>query len=583
MAGFPELMSGLQTVLTFTNLTWLLVGVVVGLIVGIFPGLGPTAGIAILLPLTLGMDPTSAIIMLAAIYYGSMYGATVTAIMINTPGAAAVVASTFDGYPLAQQGRAGPALVMQAVASFIGGTVGVILLTMLTPTFAQLARSFGPAEFLLVVTMGLLTLVLLVGDNKLKGVISALLGFAIATVGVDLGTGASRFTFGSPELISGVNFVPIAIGLFGLGEIFYVMYTGVHRKGYKVVADVPGVPSSGKADDGASGDAEATDDPRAEGVTTAVKPKTAFWPSRDEWSESKYTFGSSSVLGFVLGVIPGAGATVASLVAYSFERSVSRVKARFGKGAMPGLVAPETANNASSSGAMIPLLTLGLPGSASTAVLLGAFILWGLRPGPLLMVQESDFAWGLIASMYLGNMMLVVLCILAIPVFVSILKVPYRILLPGIAVLCAVGAYSVNASQVELWLALVFGVVGFFMKIHGYSPAALVVALVLAPLAEDSLRQTLVISRGDFMWILERPIARWLLILLVVIVLIKPATRMLGLAFGTGKRASSATGGSVLDKVSADGDAPGVVEPRGNGDGGDDEPGAGSGDPGSDR
>jgi putative tricarboxylic transport membrane protein len=504
VAGIPDLMQGLSTALTFTNLSWLLVGVIVGLIVGIFPGLGPTAGIAILLPLTIGMDPTAAIIMLAAIYYGSMYGATVTAIMINTPGAAAVVASTFDGYPMAQQGRAGPALVMQAVASFVGGTVGVILLTLLTPTFATLARSFGPAEFLLVVTMGLLTLILLVGEDKIKGVISAIAGFAIATVGVDLGTGASRFTFGSPELISGINFVPLAIGLFGIGELFHVMYTGIHRKGYAVLDEVKG--------------------------------KVSIWPTRDDWKYSRWTFGSGSLIGFVLGVIPGAGATVASLVAYSFERSVSKIKHLFGKGAMPGLVAPETANNASSSGAMIPLLTLGLPGSASTAVLLGAFILWGLRPGPLLMVQESEFAWGLIASMYLGNMMLVVLCIAAIPVFVSILKVPYRILLPGIAVLCAVGAYSVNASRVELWLALVFGAVGFFMKLYGYSPAALVVALVLAPLAEDSLRQTLIISRGDPAWVLDRPIARWLLVMLVVIALMKPVFRGIGLVFGTGKK-----------------------------------------------
>jgi putative tricarboxylic transport membrane protein len=502
VAGVPELMAGFAAIFTLGNLMWLLIGVSVGMIVGIFPGLGPTAGIAILLPLTIGMDPTSAIIMLAAIYYGSMYGATVTAIMINTPGAAAVVASTFDGYPMAQQGRAGPALVMQAVASFVGGTVGVILLTVLTPSFARLARSFGPAEFLLVVTMGLLTLVLLVGDDKLKGVISALLGFAIATVGVDLGTGASRFTFGSPELISGINFVPIAIGLFGLGELLHVMYTGIHRKGYAVI------------------DAET---------------KVSMWPTRDDWKYSRWTFGSGSIIGFVLGVIPGAGATVASLVAYSFERAVSKIKHQFGKGAMPGLVAPESANNASSSGAMIPLLTLGLPGSASTAVLLGAFILWGLRPGPLLMVQESEFAWGLIASMYLGNMMLVVLCIVAIPVFVSILKVPYRILLPGIAVLCAVGAYSVNASRVELWLALVFGVVGFFMKIHGYSPAATVVALVLAPLAEDSLRQTIIISRGDPTWIWNRPIARWLLIALIVIALIKPVMRAMGVVLGKGK------------------------------------------------
>lgn len=522
MGGVSELIAGFDAIFTVGNLLWLCVGAAVGMVVGIFPGLGPTAGIAILLPLTVGMNPTSAIIMLAAIYYGTMYGATVTAIMINTPGAAAVVASTFDGYPLAQQGRAGPALVMQAFASFAGGTVGVIMLTLLTPTFAKLARSFGPVEFLLVVLVGLLTLILLVGEEKIKGVVSALVGFALATAGVDLGTGASRFTFGSSDLIDGLNFVPIAIGLFGIGEIFYVMYTGLHRTGYEIIDQ---------------------------------DKRVSIWPTREDWKYSRWTFGSGSIIGFVIGVVPGAGATVASLVAYSFERSVSKIKHLFGKGAMPGLVAPEAANNASTAGAMIPLLTLGLPGSASTAVLLGAFILWGLQPGPLLMVQEPEFAWGLISSMYLGNIILVIMCIVGIPLFVRILKVPYRILLPAIVVLCGIGAYSVNASPVELWLAMLFGGVGFFMKLHGYSPASLVVALVLAPLAESSFRQSLIVSGGDPMWVLERPIARWLLIALVVVLLAKPLMRLVGLVLGArGRKLPSLQGeeGQQLETGSAD-------------------------------
>ncbi len=532
MDGFGNMVNGLQGIMTLGNMGWLFVGVILGMVVGIFPGLGPTAGIAILLPITIGMDPTSAIIMLAAIYYGSMYGATVTAILINTPGAAAVVASTFDGYPLARAGRAGPALVMQAVASFVGGTVGVIAITFMLPSFGRLARSFGPAEYLLVVTMGLLTLILLLGDQRIKGVMSALLGFAIATAGVDLGTGSTRFTFGTAELLGGVNFVPIAIGLFGIGEVFYVMYLGSHRNAYEVFES---------------------------------KGKIEFWPKWQDYKDSGRAYGMGSVIGFVLGVIPGAGATIASLVAYSVERSMSKMKHLFGKGAMPGLVAPETANNASSAGAMIPLLTLGIPGSASTAVLLGAFILWGLQPGPLLMVQNPEFAWGLIGSMYLGNIMLVAICIAGIPLFAAVLKVPYRILLPNIVVLCAIGAFAVRSSRIELWLALAFGVVGFLMKLYGYSPAATVVALVLAPLAERSLRQTAIVSDGNPMWVWERPIARILLITLVFILLAKPLSMLFRSLLGrsTAGRALGAVAATVDTFALSDAGDEGVAGPRG--------------------
>lgn len=554
MDGFSNMVAGLQGILSLANMGWLFIGVVLGMIVGIFPGLGPTAGIAILLPITIGMDPTAAIIMLAAIYYGSMYGATVTAILINTPGAAAVVASTFDGYPLARAGRAAPALVMQAVASFVGGTVGVIAITFMLPAFGRLARSFGPAEYLLVVTMGLLTLILLLGDQRIKGVISALVGFAIASAGVDLGTGSTRFTFGTAELLSGVNFVPIAIGLFGIGEIFYVMYLGSHRNAYEVL----------------SAKGPATDE-------QGRRTKPEFWPKWQDYKDSGRAYGMGSVIGFVLGVIPGAGATIASLVAYSVERSLSKMKNLFGKGAMPGLVAPETANNASSAGAMIPLLTLGIPGSASTAVLLGAFILWGLQPGPLLMVQEPAFAWGLIGSMYLGNLMLVAICIAGIPLFAAVLKVPYRILLPNIVVLCAIGAFAVRSSRIELWLALVFGVVGFLMKLYGYSPAATVVALVLAPLAERSLRQTAIVSDGNPLWVWERPIARILIIALVLLVLAKPLSQLFRLALGrTGAgRAASAVVTSVDDFAFSDAGDEGVAGPRGTPTDGPTDPGPG--------
>lgn len=474
MELFSDLWMGLSIAATPTNLLFLLIGSMVGMVVGMFPGLGPSAGIAILLPITFGMDSITAVVMLAAIYYAGMYGATITSILLNVPGASAVVASTFDGYPLAQKGRAGPALVMQAVASFVGGTVGVVLITLLAPLFARMARSFGPPEFFMLVMMGMLTLVIMVGANWRYGVISGLIGFGVATVGIDLVTGRQRYTFGSPELIGGIDFIPIAIGVFGIGELLYSFHQGTHRQTSGMIA---------------------------------YKDESAFWPTKLDYFESRFVMLRSSIIGFVVGVIPGAGATIASLMTYSVEKALSKTPEKFGTGHMPGLVAPETANNAASAGAMIPLLTLGIPGSASTAVLLGAFLLWGLRPGPLLMSQNPEFAWALIGSMYLGNMVLVALCIFAIPLFVAMLKVPYRVLAPIVVVLSVIGTFTVNASMVETWIMLAAGVVGYFMKRFGFSPAALVVALVLGPMAEDTLRQTLTISRGSFAIFYERPVS----------------------------------------------------------------------------
>jgi putative tricarboxylic transport membrane protein len=482
---FGNLLLGLSVAMTPVNLALLFAGVMLGMMVGIIPGFGPAAGIAILLPMTYGMNPTGAVIMLSAIYYGAMYGGTITSILLNTPGESSSVASTFDGYPLAQQGRAGPALVMQAVASFVGGTLGVILITVFAPMFALLTRSFGPPEFFLLVMMGLMTLIVMIGGNWRYGVISALIGFALGTVGADLETGQSRFTFGSAEMIGGIDFIPIAIGLFGLGELYYAFFQGMHLTG-------------------------------AGGIVQYQKEKR-FWPYWRDYAETKFSMVRGSVLGFVIGVIPGAGATIASLMSYTLEKSVSRTPEKFGKGAMAGLVGPEAANNAASSGAMVPLLSLGLPGSASTAVLLAAFLMWGLTPGPLLMTQKPEFAWGLIASMYLGNVALLALNVFAIPLFVQIIKLPYRILAPAVILICTIGTYSVNASMIETWLMFAAGLVGFLMKIYGYSPAALVLALVLGPLAEQSLRQTLTISRGSFGIFLDRPASLSILGLAAVI------------------------------------------------------------------
>lgn len=493
---FADLMMGLSVAISPINLFYLLVGAFVGMIVGVIPGFGPSAGLAILLPVTFGMDPIAAIMMLSAIYYGAMYGGTITSILLNTPGESATVASTFDGFPLAKQGRAGPALVMQAAASFVGGTVGVILITILAPMFSQVSRSFGPPEYFLLAVMGMLTLLVMIGANWRLGVISALIGFALGTVGVDLETGQGRYTFGSAELIGGIYFIPIAIGLFGLGELFYAFYTGLHKSG--------------------------------SGGIVQYDKEDRFWPTAQDWMSTRWTMVRGSILGFVVGVIPGAGATIASLMAYSTERSMSKHPEKFGTGEMAGLVAPETANNAASSGAMIPLLTLGIPGSASTAVLLAAFLLWGLRPGPLFMEQNPEFAWGLIASMYLGNMALLAISIFAIPLFVLMIKVPYRVLGPSVVVVCALGTFSVNASFVETYIMFGAGIVGFFMRLYGFSPAALVLALVLGPLAEEALRQTMTISRGSFSIFIERAPSLWIIGVTIALVLLLPLLNRFG-------------------------------------------------------
>ena len=489
---FNNLAQGIMTILTVQNILLLAAGVTLGMIVGVMPGLGPSAGIAILLPVTFGMDPTGAIVMLAAVYYGSMYGGTITSVLINTPGESATVASTFDGYPLARQGRAGPALVMAAIASFIAGTIGVILLSFTAPLVASVARTFGPPELFLIVVLGLLTLIVIIGRNRILGIVSALIGFAIATVGIDVGIGAQRYTFGSVELINGIDFVPVAIGLFGVGEILYSMWRGGHLEH----VDFGKVSFTGKG----------------------------FWPTRADYKESNGAMLRGSFLGFFTGVAPGAGATVASLMSYSVEKSISKKPERFGKGAMAGLAGPEAANNGASAGAMVPLLTLGIPGSAATAVLLAAFLMWGLQPGPLLMEQNPEFAWGLIASMYLGNVMLLLVNIFMIPAFASVARVPFRVLAPIIIVICVLGAYTVNSNMIEVFVMLGCGVLGFFMRRYGFSPAALVIALVLGPLAEETLRQTMIISGGSADIFFERSSSVAIMVVLAAIIVLPLVT-----------------------------------------------------------
>lgn len=482
------MITGFEIAVTPVNIIALFAGAVIGMIIGIIPGFGASAALAILLPLTMGLDPTSAIIMLAGIYYGSMYGGATTSILINTPGDSAAVVTAFEGYPLTKQGKASKALIVQALASFVGGTVGVVLIFAMAPLFAEVALKFGPPEYFMLMAMGLLTLVWMTEGSILKSAISGLIGLAIGIVGLDIVTGQPRYTFGSPELISGISFIPVTIGLFGIGELLYRLLKSEHK------------------------------DFENKNVEVSLKDKTA-WPTKKEFGETKFSFARGSILGFIVGVLPGAGATIASFLTYSFEKRVSKTPEKFGKGHLPGLVAPETANNAAVSGAMIPLLSLGIPGSASTAILLGALILYGLQPGPLLMINNPDLTWGVVSSMYLGNAILLIVNIVAIPIFLSIVKVEYKILVPIIVILCIVGTYSLNNSMVEVFLLLAFGIVGLLMKLYGYSPAALVLALVLGPLAENNLRQSLIMSDAGIEIFFTRPISLAFFLLIVVIII----------------------------------------------------------------
>jgi putative tricarboxylic transport membrane protein len=472
MGVLDNLVLGFSIALTPFNLVLAAAGVIVGTAIGALPGIGPASGVALLLPLTFGMEPTSGIIMLAAIYYGSMYGGTITSVLINTPGESASVVTCIDGYQMALRGRAGPALGIAALGSFIAGTLGVVLLMAMSPALARWALSFGPPETFALMLLGLTTVTGLTGGNAVKGYISMVLGLMLSMVGFDIISGDERYAFGIPEMLDGVDFLPVAIGLFGLGEVL--------------------------------AGAEQSSDLR---VLNARYGLRDVLPSVADWVRSRWPIARGAVLGFFIGILPGAGATIASFLSYTVEKKVSRHPDQFGRGAIEGVAGPEAANNAASAGAMVPLLTLGIPGSGTTAIMLGGLMMWGLRPGPLLFDKNPDFVWGLIASMYVGNVMLVVLNLAFIPMFVRALRIPYTVLMPLIIVFCVTGAYSLNNKLWDVGQMVVFGLLGYAMKKLDYSPAALVLALVLGPLAERALRQSLIISDSGALIFFQRPIA----------------------------------------------------------------------------
>lgn len=455
------LFQGFHTVLTPYNLGLMMVGIVLGVLVGVLPGLGGPNGVAILLPLTFSMPPTSAIIMLSCIYWGALFGGAITSILFNIPGEAWSVATTFDGYPMAQQGRAGEALTAAFTGSFIGAFFSIIIITFLAPFVAKFALHFGPPEFFAVY---LLTFCSFVGTGKssfTKTLVATMLGFALAAMGMDTVTGALRLTFGFTELLRGVDFLVVVIGLFGLGEIFLSMEEGLAFKGVKAGIDLKVVLK-----------------------TWAKLPR--YWASILQ----------SCLIGAWMGVKPG-GAIAASFMSYGMAKKFSKHPERFGKGELQGVMAPETAAHAAGTSALLPMLTLGIPGSATAAVLLGGLMMWGLQPGPMLFVERPDFVWGLIASMYLSNVVGFLVVLFTVPLFAAILRIPFSIIAPMIVVVCAIGAYTVHSALFDVWIMLGFGVIGYLFKKLDYPLAPLVLALVLGDRAEDAFRQTMLGSRGS--------------------------------------------------------------------------------------
>jgi putative tricarboxylic transport membrane protein len=491
MDFLQPVLDGFGVVLAPTNLLYCLLGVVIGMLIGVLPGLGPAATIAILLPLTYGIDPVTAIIMLAGIFYGAQYGGTITSVLLRLPGEASSVVTVFDGYKLAKQGKAGTALGIAAIGSFIGGTVGIIGLTFLAPVVAGFALDFGPPEYAALALLGILLVATISNGSKTKALIAAAFGLLLATVGRDVFTGTERFTFGNLSLADGIDFVPVAMGLFGLGEILYGLEE--RHRAAKAPAKVANV-----------------------------------WPSRADLKQSSGAIGRGSVLGFFLGILPGGGATIASLAAYALEKKRAKHPERFGQGAVEGVAAPETANNAAATSSFIPLLTLGIPANATMALMFGALLIQGITPGPQLVDQHPDLFWGVVNSMYIGNILLLIMSIPLVGVFVRILRVRAAILAPVTALITLLGAYTINNSMFDVVLVVFFGIIGYLMKKFGFEPGPLVLAFVLGELLEANLRRSLLVLNGDLAGMLARPISATLLAVFLAVALWPVLKSLLG-------------------------------------------------------
>jgi len=480
LGTFSYLMLGFRQAITPINLVWLTAGGLLGTIIGMLPGLGPATGIAVLIPITYGMNPATALITMAAIYYGAMFGGSRSSIMLNIPGCASSIVTCFDGYPMTQKGEAGKALATSAIASFVGGLISVVMMIFLTMPVANAALKFGPAEMFSVMLFALTATVALSQGSIVKGFASLAIGFMLSTIGIDAQTGLQRFTLGITELQDGVDFLVVMIGLYAVAEVFR-NYSAIDRK-YEI----------------------------------STKSIGKVFMTREDFRKSLMPMLRSTPLGFIVGVLPGMGGSIATMMAYAMEKQISKHPEEFGKGAIEGVAAPEAANNAASSGAMVPLLTMGIPGSGTTAVMLGALMMLGVRPGPLLFQQHPEVAWGVIASMIVGNVILIIINLPLVVPLVRLLNIPQRILLPIIMGLAFMGTYPINYSTFDFFLLSLFGLVGYGMSKLDIPIPPLVLALILGSNTEQSLRRALTIANGNPMTFLQKPISLAFIILTVL-------------------------------------------------------------------
>jgi len=481
--SFQHLMGGFAVALSPMNLLFATIGCVLGTLIGVLPGLGPAAGTALLIPITFRLEPTPAIIMLAAIYYGAMYGGTITSVLVNVPGEAASVVTCLDGYEMAKKGRAGAALGIAAIGSFIGGSVATLGLVVMALPLARFALKFGPPEYFSLLLVGLSLVMALAGKSLTKALVMGVVGLIFSFVGMDPVEGAPRFTFGITPLMDGVRFVPVVMGFFGIGEILL--------------------------------NAEKT----LENMVAGEGKVSSFLPRRDEWRICASAINRGTWLGFFLGLIPGTNSAVASFMSYAIEKKVSKHPEKFGTGVIEGVAAPETANNAYANAALIPLFTLGLPGSPTIAILMGALIMNGLIPGPLLFQQHATFVWAVIASLYIGNVILLILNLPLVGWWAKLLKIPYNILVVFILVFCIIGAYSLNNSVFDIGVMMFCGMLGYIFKKLDFPLAPAILTLILGPLMERSLRESLSLSQGDYSTFVTRPISLFFLIVTAIIFL----------------------------------------------------------------
>jgi putative tricarboxylic transport membrane protein len=490
MELFANLSIGFDAALTFSNLLYCLIGVTLGTVVGVLPGLGPIATIAILLPVTFTLEPVSSLIMLSGIYYGAQYGGSTTAILINLPGEATSVATTLDGHAMAKQGRAGPALATAAIGSFFAGTVATFLLAAFAPPLAELALKFGPQEYFSLMVLGLVASIVLAHGSLLKAIGMILLGLVLGLIGTDVNSGMQRYTFGLPELADGIGFVIVAMGMFGLGEIIRNLEHESTR-------------------------------------TTVVKGITGLMPTKEDLKRMAAPILRGTALGSILGILPGNGALLGSFTAYSVEKKISRTPERFGKGAIEGVAAPESANNAGAQTSFIPMLTLGIPSSPVMALMIGALIIQGIQPGPTVMTEQPALFWGIIVSMWIGNLFLVILNLPLIGIWVRMVSAPYHLLYPAILVFCAVGVYSINSSTFDVYLMALFGLLGYVFAKLECEPAPMLLGFILGPMMEEYLRRAMILSRGDATTFLTRPISATLLVMSIVAlaIVLLPAIR----------------------------------------------------------